>query len=238
MNSQQGLALEIAGLVFAWPGEAACLDIAAFSMSAGEKLFLHGPSGSGKTTLLSIIGGVLQASAGRVKVSGVELAALGAHARDRFRADEIGFVFQLFNLIPYLSARDNILLPCRFSAARRRRIADAGTTPADEAQRLAARLDLPSELLARPAMALSVGQQQRVAAARALIGRPALVIADEPTSALDADRQMRFLDLLMGECAAVGAALLFVSHDRRLTGHFDRVVNLAEMNRTIAEIAA
>ena len=77
-----------------------------------------------------------------------------------------------------------------------------------------------------------------MAAARALIGRPALVIADEPTSALDADRQVRFLDLLMGECAAVGAALLFVSHDRRLTGHFDRVVNLAEMNRAIAEIAA
>ena len=236
MNSQQGLALEIAGLVFAWPGEAACLDIAAFSMSAGEKLFLHGPSGSGKTTLLSIIGGVLHASAGRVKVSGVELAALGAHARDRFRADEIGFVFQLFNLIPYLSACDNILLPCRFSAARRRRIADAGTTPADEAQRLAA--PRPAAGTARPAGDGLVG---RTAAAGGCAR------ADRPTGAGDRRRA----DFGAG-CRPPGAfsrsAHGRVRRSRRGAalresrpaphGHFDRVVNLAEMNRAIAEIAA
>src|SRR5690606_18453910 len=141
----------------------------------------------------------------------------------------------LFNLIPYLSARDNILLPCRFSALRSRRVREAGRSPEAEAERLAAHLDLDRGLLDRPAAELSVGQQQRVAAARALIGRPPLVIADEPTSALDAARQRGFLELLLGECAAAGAALLFVSHDARLASCFDRVVALAAINRAAVE---
>ncbi|TMW75478.1 ATP-binding cassette domain-containing protein, partial [Thauera sp. UPWRP] len=132
---------------------------------------------------------------------------------------------------PWLSARDNILLACRFAPQRRARIAAAGSMPAAEAARLAARLDLGVELLERPATQLSVGQQPRVAAARALIGRPGLVVADEPTSALDADRQQTFIDLLLDECAAVGAALLFVSHDQRLAAHFDRVLDLGALVR-------
>ncbi|AVZ78117.1 methionine ABC transporter ATP-binding protein [Zoogloeaceae bacteirum Par-f-2] len=224
-------AVHLEGVRFAWPGaDAPCLAIGRFTLAAGERVFLCGPSGSGKTTLLSLIGGVLTAQAGRVVVCGQELGALGLRARDRFRADHIGFVFQLFNLIPYLSARDNILLPCRFSAQRSQRVSEAGRSPEAEAERLAAYLDLDGALLDRPAAELSVGQQQRVAAARALIGRPPLVIADEPTSALDADRQRGFLELLMGECAAAGAALLFVSHDARLAAHFDRVVALDEIN--------
>jgi putative ABC transport system ATP-binding protein len=139
-------------------------------------------------------------------------------------------VFQLFNLLPWLSARDNIVLACRFSPQRRARVAAAGATPAAEAVRLAARLDLSTELLDRPAAQLSVGQQQRVAAARALVGRPGLVVADEPPSALDADRQQAFIDLLREECAAAGAALLFVSHDQRLATHFDRVLDLGAIN--------
>ncbi|THF63026.1 ABC transporter ATP-binding protein [Pseudothauera nasutitermitis] len=231
-------AVALRGLRFAWPGTPRpCLEIDAFELAAGERVFLHGPSGSGKTTLLSLIGGVLDPDAGHVAVHGQELGALHAGARDRFRADHIGFVFQLFNLIPYLSARDNILLPCRFSRARRARIAAAGGDPAAEAARLAARLDLQAALLDHPAAELSVGQQQRVAAARALIGRPPLVIADEPTSALDADRQRGFLDLLLAECAQAGAALLFVSHDGRLAEHFDRVVALGELNRVAGEAA-
>lgn len=226
------VAAAVAGLRFRWPGAAAdCLAIDGFSIGAGERVFLRGPSGSGKSTLLSLIGGVLLPDAGRVAVQGQDLAALSPGRRDRYRADHVGFIFQLFNLLPYLSAVDNILLPCRFSQARARRLADAGLAPAAEAARLAARLDLAPELLARPAAALSVGQQQRVAAARALIGRPALVVADEPTSALDADRQQAFLDLLLGECEAAGAALLFVSHDGRLAGHFDRVADMAVLNR-------
>ena len=159
---------------------------------------------------------------------------LAAGARDRFRADHVGFVFQMFNLLPYLSARDNILLACRFSAARRARLRARNTSPAAELARLAERLDLGGDVLARAAAELSVGQQQRVAAARALIGRPGLIIADEPTSALDADRQQAFIDLLRGECAAAGAALLFVSHDLRLARHFDRVLDLTRINRVAA----
>lgn len=230
--------VDIRGLSFTWPGQAApCLEIAAFRLEAGEALLLHGPSGSGKSTLLSLIGGVLSPQAGALAVLGRSLGALSGPARDRWRADHVGFIFQLFNLLPYLSVADNILLPCRFSRRRRERIAAAGSTPWAEAARLAAHLDLPPDLLARRASALSVGQQQRVAAARALIGRPELVIADEPTSALDADRQQAFLDLLARECAEAGAGLLFVSHDLRLAGRFHRVLHLAELNRAASGVA-
>lgn len=205
-----------------------CLDIAQFVVQPGERIFLHGPSGSGKSTLLSLVAGVLTPTCGKVCVLGQDLASLRAGARDRYRADQTGFIFQLFNLVPYLSALENILLPCRFSAARRARVDGA---PEAEARRLAARLDLEAGLLHSPATALSVGQQQRVAAARALIGRPPLVVADEPTSALDEDRQRVFIDLLLGELQQTGGALLFVSHDRRLAGHFDRVVELPAINR-------
>ena len=220
-------AVELDGVRFAWPGAAHdCLSIARLHIAAGERVFLHGPSGSGKTTLLSLVGGVVPARSGRVVVHGQDLAALGSAARDRFRADHIGFIFQQFNLIPYLSAADNIQLPCRFSPHRAARAGDVAGTMAH----LAAQLDLAPELLARPAAELSVGQQQRVAAARALIGRPELVVADEPTSALDADRQAAFLRLLLAECAEAGSALLFVSHDLRLAAHFDRQLTLAELN--------
>ena len=225
-------AVRISGLRYRWPGSAQdCLAIDALQLGAGERVFLRGPSGSGKTTLRSMVGGVILPQAGTGEVGGQALGALSAGARDRFRADHVGFVFQLFNLLPWLSARDNILLACRFAPQRRARIAAAGSTPAAEAARLAARLDLGAELLERPATQLSVGQQQRVAAARALIGRPGLVVADEPTSALDADRQQTFIDLLLDECAAVGAALLFVSHDQRLAAHFDRVLDLGALVR-------
>ncbi len=228
-TSANGAAVAIDGVHFGWPGATApCLDIPHFEVGRGQSAFLHGPSGSGKSTLLSLVGGVVEPWQGRVAVLGTELSTLRAGARDRFRAANVGFIFQLFNLIPYLSGLDNIVLPCRFSAERALRI---GASPQQEALRLAAHLDLDRDTLARPAAELSVGQQQRVAAARALIGRPGLVIADEPTSALDADRQRAFLDLLLSECAAVGAALLFVSHDERLAGRFDRVLRLGDLNR-------
>ena len=222
-------AVALEDVKFAWPGAAGpCLDVPRFSIAAGERVFLHGPSGGGKSTLLSLIGGVVLPGAGRVTVLGQDLTALPAAARDRFRAAHVGFVFQLFNLLPYLSALDNIVLPCRFSRERAARVAGP---PADEARRLAARLDLDEAVLARPAAQLSVGQQQRVAAARALIGRPGLIVADEPTSALDADRQDAFVDLLLAECEASGASLLFVSHDPRLARHFTRSVALPDINR-------
>jgi len=224
-------AVRLNRVVYRWPRAARpCLDIPAFTLAAGERVFLHGPSGSGKSTLLSLIGGVILPDAGEVSVLGADLPVLSGRARDRHRADHIGFIFQQFNLIPYLSAADNIALPCRFSPARAKRAGPLALA----IDRLAGHLDLPPDLLAQPAGQLSVGQQQRVAAARALIGQPALVIADEPTSALDADRQAAFLRLLLDECADAGAALLFVSHDMRLAAHFDRVAALGEINPAAA----
>ncbi|MCB1917430.1 MAG: ATP-binding cassette domain-containing protein [Rhodocyclaceae bacterium] len=220
-------ALQVADLRYRWPGQAPCLEIGRFSIAAGEHVFLHGPSGSGKSTLLALVGGVVLPERGTLQVLGTSLASLRPAARDRFRADRLGIVFQLFNLLPYLSALDNITLACRFSGARRQRAGDVSA----EARRLARRLDLDDGVLARTASSLSVGQQQRVAAARALIGSPALIVADEPTSALDAQRQCGFIDLLMAECAHAGSALLFVSHDLRLARRFARTVSLDEINR-------
>jgi putative ABC transport system ATP-binding protein len=225
-------ALRITDLVFRWPRQAACLDIQGFELAAGERVFLHGASGSGKSTLLGLLGGVALPQAGRIELLGTDITRLSSRARDRFRADHIGVLFQQFNLLPWLPAIDNVLLPCTFSARRRER---AGADPRAEAERMLRHLDLQPESWRKPAGELSVGQQQRVAAARALIGRPEILIADEPTSALDAERQQVFIDLLLQESAAVGAALVFVSHAQRLAGHFDRSVALHEINTAATE---
>lgn len=229
-------ALRITDLVFRWPRQAApCLDIAHLELAAGERVFLHGPSGSGKSSLLGLLGGVALPERGSIELLGTDITRLGGRARDRFRAEHIGFLFQQFNLLPWLSALDNVVLPCTFSSRRRER---AGNVPHTEAERMLRHLDLGMELWRKPAGELSVGQQQRVAAARALIGRPEILIADEPTSALDAERQQAFIDLLLQESAAVGATLVFVSHDQRLAAHFDRAIALDDINRAAREIAA
>lgn len=222
-------------LTFRYPkASAPCLDIEELRADAGDRIFLYGPSGSGKSTLLGLLGGVLTPERGTISLLGRELTTMSSSARDRFRADHIGFVFQQFNLIPYLSVTDNVLLSCRFSARRRRRALAAGNSLHEEAARLLDHLDIAPELRQRPVTQLSVGQQQRVAAARALIGGPEIVIADEPTSALDAERQAAFLDLLSRECIAANATLLFVSHDRRLAAGFTREIALPSLNRAAA----
>tara|TARA_R110000787_G_scaffold224326_1_gene332503 strand:+ start:16 stop:711 length:696 start_codon:yes stop_codon:yes gene_type:complete len=222
-------AIQIEGLRFAWRGAEPVLDVPAFALGRGERLFLRGPSGSGKSTLLGVIAGVLVADAGRVNVLGQELGSLSSAARDRMRADHLGVIFQMFNLVPYLSVVGNVTLPLKFSDRRRKAV---GGDADAEARRLLGRLGLSDEaLLARRVSDLSVGQQQRVAAARALIGGPEIVIADEPTSALDSDARDRFIELLSEEAARTGAALLFVSHDASLARLFDRAVDLAEINR-------
>ncbi|MCX7165151.1 MAG: ABC transporter ATP-binding protein [Rhodocyclales bacterium] len=229
-------AIRISDLVFRWPRQgSACLDIPRFVVAAGERVFLHGPSGSGKSTLLGLLGGVATPETGHIELLERDLTQMGGHARDQFRADHIGFLFQQFNLLPWLSALDNVLLPCTFSRRRKQR---AGPSPRKAAANLLAELDLNPDLWRKPAGELSVGQQQRVAAARALIGRPEILIADEPTSALDAERQQIFIDLLLAEAATVGAALVFVSHDRRLAAHFDRTVALDEINTAAQKVAA
>ena len=204
------------------------LDIDGLRLERGERVLLRGPSGSGKSTLLNLLAGVVTPQRGSVRVLGRDLGSLSGAARDRFRADHIGYIFQMFNLIPYLSVIENVFLPCGFSALRQERATRAGATPRSEAIRLLRQLDVGDPaLLRRPVSDLSVGQQQRVAAARALIGSPELVIADEPTSALDADRRKAFLELLFAQCARERTTVIFASHDVTLASSFDREIALA-----------
>jgi putative ABC transport system ATP-binding protein len=214
---------------FAWPGKGGfALSCPAFVLAPGERVLLLGSSGSGKSTLLSLICGIATPQRGQVLIAGTDMGALRAGARDRFRAARIGVIFQQFNLLPYASVADNILLPLRFAPERRARAADVIA----EARRLCMAIGLPDNLLYMPAGRLSVGQQQRVAVVRALIGAPPLIVADEPTSALDAATQDAFLQLLFDQVADAGSSLLMVSHDERLGAHFDRVVRLDEIVTT------
>ncbi|MBT6274535.1 MAG: ATP-binding cassette domain-containing protein, partial [Chromatiales bacterium] len=200
------------GLRFGW-GERVTLDIPELTIAAGEHVFVVGPSGCGKSTLLGLVGGVSTPRDGTVSVLGQDIGALSQSHRDRFRGDHIGIMFQLFNLVPYLSMTDNVALPCRFSAIRRSKSASAGAGIAAEADRLLSALGLTDRgLRRRPVTELSIGQQQRVAAARALMGSPELLIADEPTSALDEGTRQQFLELLFLECKRAGTTLIFVSH--------------------------
>jgi len=227
-------------VVHAWPGtRAAGFLIAGFTVAAGERVFLRGPSGSGKSTLLNLIAGTLPPRSGSICIEGDELATRSASARDRLRADRVGVVFQQFNLLPYLSMQDNVTLPCRFSRARRLRAESEHGSLAAAARDLLQRLGLDSDELRQRAVAeLSVGQQQRVAVARALIGSPALVLADEPTSALDTETRDAFLDVLYAELFRSRAAIVFVSHDASLARHFDRAVELAEIAAPLASSRA
>lgn len=225
---QDHAALSLDDVLFGWPGGGFTLSVPALTVARGERVLLLGASGSGKSTLLSLICGVNAAQAGRVVVDGTDVGMLRAAARDRFRAERIGVIFQMFNLLPHMSALDNVLLPLRFAPDRRARA--GGADARDTALMLTRALGLPDTLVARGiAGALSVGQQQRVAVARALIGAPPLIVADEPTSALDAGAQGVFLDLLFAQLDAAGASLVMVSHDDRIGARFDRVLNLADI---------
>ena len=221
--------LDLANVVYRWPGQGGFeLALPALDLAAGETVLLLGESGSGKSTLLSLICGTLTAQSGRVSLAGTDLATLTASQRDQFRAEHIGLIFQQFNLLPYANVRDNILLPLQFAPQRRKRV-DA---PQTDAARLCHDLGLPDEVMTARAGSLSVGQQQRVAAARALIGTPPLIVADEPTSALDAATQTTFLDLLFAQSRAHGTTVLMVSHDARLAPQFDRVINMDDIAQT------
>ncbi len=225
--TEQPPAVRLEALRFAYRRGPEVLDIAGLVVPRGERVFLHGPSGSGKTTLLGVIAGVLVPTSGRVEVLGQDLTRLSQGERDRLRGEHLGYLFQLFNLLPWLSVTENVTLPVELHPARRGRL--DGVAPRDAARALLERLDLAA-FLDTPVSDLSVGQQQRVAAARALIGSPALLIADEPTSSLDADRRNAFLDLLFAECERAGSTLLFVSHDLSLGAAFDRQLSLPELN--------
>ena len=227
--------LDIKNVCFRWKNSGSLLlNLPEFKIEKHEHVFLQGPSGSGKSTLLGLVGGILVSESGTLKVLGQDIQNLSRSGRDSFRVDHIGFIFQLFNLLPYLSIEENVMLPLSFSSIRAKR---AGRTKIDqfkEAKRLLKSLALEEQLANKsPVTELSVGQQQRVAAARALIGNPELIVADEPTSALDSDLRHSFLDLLFGECKKAGSTLLFVSHDSTLSDLFSRKISMDEINKNL-----
>lgn len=222
--------VEINNLRYGWPGANWSFALQNFELASAERIFVHGPSGCGKSTLLSLIAGIHTPDSGTIRLLGQDLGAMNPGDRDRLRGRDVGFVFQQFNLVGYLSVIENVLLPLTFSTARRRRVEQQASSSRVEAARLLTTLGLDEAAFSRAPGELSVGQQQRVAVARALLGRPKLIICDEPTSALDADARDGFLDVLIDQCEATAAALIFVSHDQSLGGHFTRQLNL----RTVA----
>lgn len=229
--------VSIKDLEFSWRPDEPILAISSFDIQAGEKIFLQGASGSGKSTLLGLIAGVFKAGVGELAVLGRALPSLSAAERDSLRADAIGVIFQQFNLVPYLTLVENVLLPCQFSPRRAARAGSTKPLRIETALNLLDRLGLGAEARERRAVsALSTGQQQRVAAARALIGSPSLIIADEPTSALDAASRDNFIETLLNE--ASDSSVLFVSHDASLAERFDRAMMMTEINAvsTAAEV--
>lgn len=213
---------------FRWPGQNAdLLQIPELLVNQGEHLFIQGPSGSGKTTLLNLLTGINLPTAGSVTILGTALESLNDTKRDQFRADHLGVIFQQFNLLPYLSLLENVQLPCGFSQRKRANARDMRAT----ALRLLNQLGIPDSLLNQPISKLSVGQQQRTAVARSLMGSPEIVIADEPTSALDTANRDRFLELLFHETEEQGSTLIFVSHDQHIASQFPQVVNLNQLNQ-------
>jgi len=218
-------------VVFAWRGETSpAIHIPHLSINTASHAFIHGPSGCGKSTLLSLIAGVLTPQQGQLHFLGKDCTAMNSAKRDQLRADHIGYVFQQFNLLPYLSVLDNVTLACEFSSLRKARALTRSSSVQEEARRLLAHLQLPDQQLTQPVGRLSIGQQQRVAAARAIIGSPELIIADEPTSALDKNNREHFMSLLLTELSHFSSTLLLVSHDHELATRFEQVVNLPEIN--------
>lgn len=191
----------------------------------GEKVLLLGESGSGKTTLLSLICGFLSPISGDIFLNEQKLNDLKANKKDQFRSDNIGIIFQQFNLLPYANVIDNITLPLYFSKNRDSRV----TNHREAALNLCRSLQLSESTIAMQANKLSVGQQQRVAVARALIGNPSLIIADEPTSSLDASTQKKFLDLMFRQIEEHKSTLLMVSHDASISNYFDRTINIKDI---------
>ena len=226
--------IKINDLCFSWKNTPV-INIEKLHVAAGQHLFIEGPSGSGKSTLLNLLAGVLTPQQGKISILGQSLNQLSNSQKDVFRADNIGFIFQQFNLIPYLSVIDNITLPCSFSKKRKAktlsRTDNLNSDLKGEAIRLLNALGLDDEsLFKRSVNELSVGQQQRVAAARAMLGSPEIIIADEPTSALDIENRESFINTLFSECKKESITLIFVSHDTSLKAHFEHCINLQDIN--------
>jgi ABC-type lipoprotein export system ATPase subunit len=201
------------------------LDIPRFAVAAGEQVVLVGRSGCGKTTLLHTIAGISQPDQGTVEIDGTNIVKLSEAQRDRFRAQKLGYVFQTFNLLPGFTAYENVLLAMSFSGQKVNR---------ERAKQLLEQVGLGQRLTHRPTQ-LSVGEQQRVAVARALANQPKLILADEPTANVDAANQQQIIDLLRERCAADQIALILVTHTPEVAQQFDRVENLEDLNQAVAQ---
>ncbi len=197
------------------------LEIDSFQVMKGEKVFLYGPSGCGKSTLLNLVAGVLKPTEGSIRVLGHDFDLLSSSKKDQIRGEKIGYIFQSFNLIPYLSVRENILLPLWMNKKE--------DSSKDNLGGILKSLNI-EELQDSEVINLSIGQQQRVAAARALVGDPQLVIADEPTSSLDKNNTLEFMNLLLKKWEEKKFTLLFVSHDETLADFFEKKISLEELN--------
>ncbi len=200
------------------------LNIPSWSVTSQEHVFVHGPSGCGKSTLLNLLSGMLAPSEGEVTVLGKRLDNMSHRQRDQFRANHIGYVFQQFNLIPYLNAVENIQLATHFSRTKR-------TSVKQEIEELLTKLNISPDDSTKQTAKLSIGQQQRVAIARALINKPELLIADEPTSSLDQHNRDNFMSVLMSLVSAYNITLIFVSHDMSLSHYFERIDALSDISR-------
>jgi len=197
------------------------LDIPAFHVAAGEQIVLAGRSGCGKTTLLHVIAGISRPDSGVVMVDGWDITLMAEAECDRFRAGRLGYVFQTFNLLAAFSALENVLLGMTFARGR----ADPG-----RARQLLDRVGLAHRVSHKPGK-LSVGEQQRVAVARALANRPKLLLADEPTANIDSGHQQQVIDLLRETCEEEEVALVLVTHTSEVAEQFERVEQLEQLNR-------
>ncbi|MBS3797420.1 ABC transporter ATP-binding protein [Pseudoalteromonas sp. BDTF-M6] len=231
--------IEIDKLWFSWQGKTAdpTLKIDALHVKQGEHLFLHGPSGSGKSTLLSLLAGIQVPQQGAITLNNTQLNRLSSSQRDQFRADHIGYIFQSFNLLPYLNPIDNVTIACEFSRLRKQRALSHGDSLTHLAKNLLVQLGLDEQHHHKAVNTLSIGQQQRVAAARAVIGDPEIIIADEPTSALDEANRQAFIELLFAQTDKTGATVVFVSHEQSLAPLFSKVVHLDELQGGADDLA-
>jgi putative ABC transport system ATP-binding protein len=217
-------ALSLTNIQFAWPKQSRPLFfIESLNLPQGQTLFIGGPSGCGKSSLLSLMTGIQVAQQGACEVLGTSLGELSSSDRDRFRGEHLGLIFQQFNLLPFLTVQENIELPSKLFDSRLQKSIQLYGSVQSHVEFLCNALHLSPELRARQANLLSVGEQQRVAAARALLGCPALIVADEPTSALDEDNKIDFLNLLLSTAKAQNSSVVTVSHDMRIASQFDQV---------------
>ncbi|MDN4503550.1 ABC transporter ATP-binding protein [Alteromonadaceae bacterium BrNp21-10] len=222
------IALKVEQLKFTWPAAQnkstkPLLSIDALSVAQGGRLFIQGASGSGKSTLLGLLAGIHPIQQGDIRLLGQSLKMMSASARDRFRAQHIGYIFQQLNLLPYLNVLENVQIAGMFAIHSM-----SNNASLQRAKSVLQQLNIAESLYTQPVSHLSIGQQQRVAIARALFLQPQIIIADEPTSALDAQNRDDFMQTLIASSAELGATLVFVSHDPSLRDYFEQVLVLAD----------